>query len=499
MKHAVFLLFLLLFGCAVAPSGNVTWRIVPQAIYRSGQDEGIEIVSVQQSSLRAVVSTSVNGEVIVLDLSQPGVLRSKARFDLGLSKAEQLTSVAFHPTADFFAAAIVVGSGPGRLQIHSATTGRLLDQATVGIWPDAVVFSPNGAHAVIANEAEPFLFDRNQQQFFSPQGSISLVRIAGNGKIRSVKQLALADLTDRPGIVQKQFGRYLERSVDWNGDGIISEELDFDGNGKIEEQTVLLGRFAGEDVLGIETKGEREIRIPLGNNSPDILEPEYAAVSRDSKKAYITLQEANAVVVVDLIKERIVDYIGLGMTRHQADIEDNDSVEFDHNILALREPDGIAVTADGRYFITADEGDTVPKASKEKPEKPLGGGRTVSVFDARTGVLLGDTGNQIDSAAYAHEVYPENRSGNKGSEPEMLTAFELQGKQMLAVGLERADAVVLISLVNPLHPRVEALAPIPGNGAKGPEGIAHYVVEGQHYLLTANEKNGTVTSFRITR
>jgi hypothetical protein len=85
------------------------------------------------------------------------------------------------------------------------------------------------------------------------------------------------------------------------------------------------------------------------------------------------------------------------------------------------------------------------------------------------------------------------------SEPEMLVSFDLDGIPYVAVGMERSGSVELISLADPLHPKVIALGKIVGDEKKSPEGIAHFVVDGEHYLLTANEMNGTVECFKIVR
>ncbi len=85
------------------------------------------------------------------------------------------------------------------------------------------------------------------------------------------------------------------------------------------------------------------------------------------------------------------------------------------------------------------------------------------------------------------------------SEPEMLVSFDLDGIPYVAVGMERSGAVELISLADPLHPKVIALGKIAGDENKSPEGIARFVVDGEHYLLTANEMNGTVECFKIVR
>ncbi len=490
-----------LTGCTLAPVPPATgnWGIEPVSLYDSGHDKGTEIVSVQQSTLRAVLSNFETGEVDVLNVSHPQYVHREARFNLKLSKGEELTSVAFHPSLDMFAAVIDAGNRPGRLEIRSATTGILIDRVVVGFGPDAVVFSEDGNLAMIANEGEDFLFEPLSKQFFTPEGSISIVRLDKSGLINSHKNLELANAINYEGFVVSKGGRFMEREIDWNGDGIISKTMDFDGNGKIDKKKVLLGCFEGQDVYGMETKGEQKILIPIKTHSPALLEPEYIAISPDAKKAYVTLQEDDAVAVVDLISEQVISYYGLGATQHKTDARYDGWVKFDQSMTGLREPDGIATVDNGRYFVTADEGDTDSDASTPTDGQPTSGGRSVSVFDAATGALLGDTGNQLDEIAFANKVYPERRSSKKGSEPEMLVALELDGIPYVAVGMERAGSVGLISLADPFHPKVVALGKVGGDENKSPEGIAHFVVDGEHYLLTANEMSGTVECFKIVR
>lgn len=488
---------LFLTSCASAPSTSNRWNIDGISIYDSGREKGTEIISVQQSSLRAVISNFDAGESDILDISQPSHLKRIARFSLNLAKGEELTSVAFHPSLDVFAAVIDSGNNPGRLEIHSATNGSLIDQINVGYGPDAVVFSEDGNLAMIANEGEDFWFDRSKKEFFTPEGSISIIRFTENGRISRHKLLKLANMSLHKGLIITEGGRFLEREVDWNGNGVIDKKVDFDGNGTIDNQKRMkLGLFEGYDVYGVESKGETKILIPIKTHSPALLEPEYISITPDASKAFVTLQEDDAVAVVDLDSEQIINYFGLGVTKHKTDDRYEGWVKFDHSMVGLREPDGITTIDNGRYFITADEGDTNSDDSIASSHT-LSGGRSVSVFDATTGALVGDTGNQLDETAFANHVYPERRSGNKGSEPEMLVSFELNNEPYVAVGMERAASVELISLSDPAHPKVISLGKIAGDEDKSPEGIAHFVLNEEHYLLTANEMNGTVECFRI--
>ncbi|MCV6605695.1 MAG: hypothetical protein OIF34_10345, partial [Porticoccaceae bacterium] len=235
---------------------------------------------------------------------------------------------------------------------------------------------------------------------------------------------------------------------------------------------------------------------------PEYLEPEYLAFSPDASELFVALQENNAVVVVDTARAQIARSFGLGVTNHMADTQDDGRVEFVNELSAFREPDGIALSSDGRWLLTADEGDTEPKASKVKAGQYAGGGRTLSLFDAASGELLGDTGNQLDAMAHAAGVYPDGRSDNKGAEPESVVYLELGDVPYGVVTLERADALALVNISNPRKPMVESLVSLrtPNDKAKAyaPEGLALYRgADGRQYLLCANEKRGTVSVVQV--
>lgn len=492
---------LLMAGCADAPLRltKPSWALQPVSKYESGYQKGTEIISVQQASLKAILTNSKTGEIDVLDISRPEAIKRLARFNLGLRSGQELTSAAFHPRLPILAAVIDNGFDTGALQIRSALTGSLLQTLEVGNAPDAVIFSSDGSLVVIANEGEDFKFDPATRKFSSPEGSISVVDFDPLGRVTAHTLLNLPDLTELKGFSMGYF-RYLARPVDWNGDGKIEEMMDFNGDGKITDSQSVLGHFHSEKVVGVERRGEKEILIPIKRLTPDSLEPEFIAITPDNLKAYVTLQENNVVAVVDLQQKSLVDYFDLGISRHAADLKHDGRVDFSDQLLALREPDGIVMAGDnGKYFITADEGDSeiVNLYGKVNKTTPRSGGRTVSVFDAASGKLLGDTGNQLDTAARDQDAYNDKRSDNRGSEPEMLAAFAVNGTPLVAVNLDEAGVVELISLAEPAQPQVLALGRFPGKEKKGPEGIAHFQINNEHYLLTANEKNGTVECFKV--
>lgn len=470
--------------------------------FDAGRDGGTEVVSVQQGTARALLTDSVRGTVLVLSLADPARPTMTAELDLALAAGEELTSVAFHPTEDWFVAAVRAADpfAPGRLEVRDGTAGTTLATVPIGVWPDAVALSPDGVYAVVACEAEGRIYDKANRTVRNAPGSIAVVDLTDGPSSPTVRVLPLTDQTGTPGFVQADHRRDIDRKVDIDGDGRIADEIDWNGDGRITDHDFELGQFDGRAIEGNEEDGE-EITVPLTANTPDQLEPEGVAFGPDGRTAFVTLQENNGLAIVDVQAGRVTGYVGLGITSHPADTQKDGQVRFDDTLVALREPDGIALTASGLYLVTADEGDTGPKAAKVKGGRPAGGGRTVSVFRVDDGSFVGDTGNGLDVAAHELGLYPDKRSGHKGSEPEMVVAFDLGGVDHAAVTLERAGVVALISLADPTAPRVVAAAPCADGEASfesKPEGFAKFVApDGSLYLLCANEGDGTVSVFVV--
>jgi len=469
----------------------------------TGDKKGTEIISIQSTLMQAAVSNSIKGVVDIYSLATPEMPTLSLRIKLGLADGEQVTSVAFHPEYNYVIAAIQAASitANGRAEIYDAKTGNLLVTVSTGIGPDAVIIDPTGQFALIPNEGEQFSLNRTNNSYASADGSITLLRLNKEPSQINSTLIGLPDLTGTAGFVAAKHKRYLERGIDWNQDGEITEEpLDLNGNGKIDKESITVGTFRGIDVKAKEKNGEM-LMFPLVDNKPDVLEPEYAVFSADGKTAWVVLQENNGVVVIDTASAKITRVFGLGITTHAADLKDDDSIDFSSQLIALREPDGITLSSDGKYLITADEGDTEPKASKVE-FNAAGGGRTISIFDAQTGDFVGDTQNQIDEGVNKAGFYPESRSDNKGSEPEMVTHLALNGIEYVVAGLERANGVALISLANPSSPLVISIAAIDKTAEAGkiaPEGIAYFYDRkaDKHYIYTANEKNGSISIFEI--
>lgn len=440
-----------------APGGPPPRLVALPSVVTVG-GKGSETVGIQASTGRLAVSNSNEGSVEVYDLSRPERPALLAVHPLGLARGEEVTCVALHPRLDLFVTAIRAADPlrPGRLQAHSLSGGKLIGSAPVGIEPDSVYIDPTGRFALVANEAEAFEARAGGPR--SAPGSLTWIRLAADGGFARVEELALPDASGIEGFTRPEDGRTIERTV-----------------------------------------GSERLQIPLADASPALLEPEVVAFAPDGTRAVVTLQENNGVVLVDTTAPAVLGLWGLGKTRHLADLADDGQVRIDRLFEALREPDGVAFTPDGRYFVTADEGDTDPKASDLAPGLPGGGGRTLSVFDAHSGAFVGDTGAALDLGSAAIGAYPDDRSDNRGSEPEMVVCFFEAGRSFALVTLERADALALVDLADPARPLVCGVARTEGEGPHAPEGLAHYRdPSGRHFAYTANEESGRLGVFEVS-
>ncbi len=209
----------------------------------------------------------------------------------------------------------------------SATgTPSFLKKVTVGALPDGVAFSPNGKYLVVANEGE--LSNTFMKDGIDPEGSISIITINNGVPADTAVQLGFTD---------------------FNVGGKRASEL---------PSTVRIGR-------------------PGASVAQD-LEPEYVAISADSKTAFVTLQENNAVAEVDLVNAKITKIIELGFkdygSKYKIAASDRyagtSAAEYNNpktsatlknyaNLYGVYLPDGIATyTVNGKtYFLTANEGD----------------------------------------------------------------------------------------------------------------------------------------------
>lgn len=275
---------------------------------------------------------------------------------------------------------------------------------------------------------------------------------------------------------------------------------------------------------GVPTSGTH-----LRSNTGMDFEPEYIAVNEDATKAFVSLQEANAMAVLDLASQSFTKVIGLGakdfsQPGNQIDPLDDGVVSFlspSPVVKGLYMPDSVAAyeMRGKTYIVMANEGDfrednvdrsaassfgaTAPLnrlrvSNKDSSAGNLfaAGARSFSIRD-ESGNLVYDSGDILDKEANARGIYDDGRSRDKGVEPEGVTVLDIGGRTYAFIGLERTTkaAVAVFDITTPARSRFVDM--IVTDGDLSPEGLAAYHYRGDFYLAIANEVSNTTTLYRV--
>jgi hypothetical protein len=241
------------------------------------------------------------------------------------------------------------------------------------------------------------------------------------------------------------------------------------------------------------------------------LEPEFIAVSPDDSTAWVSLQENNALAIVDIASMSVIGIVSLGLKDHGHGEYALDPSNRDDRIHIKRwqtwgmyQPDGLAILEwDGvPYLVSANEGDArdydgfseeirvkdleldpaVYKPGTQDDDN-LGrlnsttadgdtdgdglvdmihsyGARSISIWDAGTGAQTYDSGKDLERRtaqalpAYFNSNNDDNdsfdsRSDDKGPEPEYVAVGEHGGQTYIFVGLERIGGVMVYRVISP--------------------------------------------------
>ncbi|MGP2435937.1 esterase-like activity of phytase family protein [Streptomyces sp. JW3] len=192
-----------------------------------------------------------------------------------------------------------------------------------------------------------------------------------------------------------------------------------------------------------------------GITEPTDPEPEYVSVNSRGQLV-VTLQENNGIVTIDLASGRITKAFSAGTaTVTGIDTVEDGVIDQTGSITDVpREPDAVG-WIDDRYLATANEGDW------------KGGTRGWTVFDSRTGKVVWDAGNSYEHLAARYGLLNEDRSENKGTEPEGLAVATYDGVRYAFVGSERSNFVAVYDLSEPTKPVFKQIL----ETTNGPEGL----------------------------
>ena len=377
----------------------------------------------------------------------------------------------------------------GKVVIFNTADNKEEKIITVGSLPDMITYTPDGKFILTANEGEP-----NAAYTVDPAGTVSIISVENNYAVTT---------------------------------------LDF--TPFVSQQSVLV--LNGLRIFG-----------PNANIVND-MEPEYITVSDDSRTAWVTIQENNALIKIDLNTQKITDIFPLGFKNYNLPGNEIDPSDRDNAInvraaaaFGMYQPDGIAILKDddgSQYLFTANEGDAreytgfseirrasavtldptaFPSASMLRQDAQLGrlnitttlgdtdgdrdydalyslGARSFSVWNTE-GKLVFDSKSDLDRRCIAAGLYDDARSDDKGAEPEGIAIGKVGVKKVLFVGLERADAVAVYDVTNPKNPVFLQLL----RCGDAPEGVLFIAAKDsptqKSLLVVSSENDGVIKVYQ---
>lgn len=453
-----------------------------------GGETSAEISAYDPSAKKLfVVSNEGGAKVEVLDLTNyPTITKLKT---LSFPTNAGINSVAVSNGLLAIALDGANKQGNGDVVVLKTATLEEVKKITVGAMPDMVTFSPDGNYILSANEGEP-----NDDYTVDPNGTISIINVKDNYSVKT---------------------------------------LDF---AAFESQKANL-TAGGFRIYGLKASFVQDI------------EPEYIAISSDSKKAYVTLQENNGVAEVDIAAGTITKINPLGirdisLAENAFDVSDKDGkiALATWPIKAFYLPDAISyfTTGGNAYIALANEGDTrawkgydeevrvkslkldptkFPTAATLQLDANLGrltvtkafgdtdndgdydelyatGGRSLSILNASTGALVANIGKDLEQHVIDAGKYDDDRSDNKGVEVEGVTVAVVNGKTLAFIGLERVDMITVYDVSTPASPKFVQMF----STGDAPEGVLFVKPKdspnGRSLIIVSSEGDGTVKFFQ---
>lgn len=476
-------------------------------------------VRAQQLRLEIVADTFVEGgvEIVLYDPAHDRIhaIGASGRMVVGFDEstcAEVLRTATFSETQDWEATSIALdpaGRGfgvvswvpsppdavPGMVQVIDLATGDPVWQFTIGFHPDCLMFSPDGRFLYAANEGEPHTTDHI--------GAISVADLRGIRAIEdfagfnSVRTYPIDDLNLGEG-VRLDGLRITPEHGDYPGVNIEPEYIAASDGGA----WVSLQENNGLAYFDIEQRKWTRV-IPLAPLSFAFDPSETDGARLHSGEGFGLLALPDTIARYEQLGRSYIVTANEGEKTAGHELRIGDAVEaglIDPARIAALERDfgDLEASGVGRLFISTIDGDVDGDGDLDIlcPQ----GGRSVSIIDEETGVVVWNSGPQIEllTAMMFPDQYNagDSRSDRAGPEPEGIALKAHGGRTLMAVGLERTNAVMLYDVTNPYAPAfLDAVAL--SSECQGPEGLSIFEREQRLFLAVASEEGGCLTIYEI--
>ncbi len=539
--------------------------------YETGQfdESAAEIVDFDPATKRAFVVNANSGQIDVLDASSPAAPTLINSLDVA---ADVAAAIAGLDVADLGAAnSVAVNSGRVAVAIEAdtkqdngyvafySTDGTFVSAVEAGALPDMVTFTPDGAKVLAANEGEP-----NGDYSVDPEGSITIVDISGGIAGLSAANVTQLSLNSAPLIGGVRISaKSASQGQDLEPEYIVVSDDSRTAFAILQENNAVAEIDLTNDTVNrIVALGYKDFSIP-GNeldasNRDDAVNirnwPVFGVYMPDGADAYtvngttylVTANEGDgreyltdAVDKADCTAQGGFDFDD-GDCFHYLDevrikdINDDFGANFDAGLLARLPANFEDDEQLGRLKVITDLGTSGACSSLATTGQPGAdctyealyayGARSFTIWNTNTMQPVFDSGNAFEVItanryglfgfnASNDDNEGDDRSDDKGPEPEAVEIGVIDGKTYAFIGLERVGGIMVYNISNPEAPAfvqyinerdftiADAEADFELVGDLGPEAIK-FVSQADSptsrpMLIVGNEVSGTTSFYDI--
>ena len=527
-------------GQLPARADEATLKITEISSIASGDGEGsAEIATYHAGSKRIFATNGVKNTIDIFDISNVADPKKVGSVDLS-PYGNDVTSVA--AGKDVVIAAVLVSEKFSATGVPTTTNGKIVvfDTAgkvlsapdVLGVLPDSVTFAPNGTTALVAIEAQPVCAkddpataakeDADYTKASDPVGGVTVVDLSNPAspvlKFAGFDQFTVAQMRAK-GIavssvvnnVSKDFEPEFVSAVDDNYAYVTIQEAN--AIGKLNIQTATF-----EDVTrAFESKvskvardtsdrdsgaGPRTYSHVVGASQPDAI----AAFKKGSGNYFLTANEGDAreytclnddarAASLKVDPRRFPDWktlssnAALGRAKVNPTMGDKDG-DGDIDTIHLRGSNSMTMYRNG--LAIWDSGDLLDQIQ-------------IQAF----GVANINGSHSLSSDKATMNYVGQDRSDDKGAEPEGVAVGMVGDRRIAVLGLERMSALAVFDITRPLAPVfVEWLQMLPAKATPAkdvkywsPEGIVFVPADkspsGKALIITSYELSGSLSIHEI--
>lgn len=258
MKQITLLMCATLLLIVSGNAQNITLNHL--ASYQTGVEESAETVAYSPANNYAYFTNSATNTLSIVNVSTPNAPTLVTTVNLAAYGAGP-NSVAVHGNMVAVAMEDAVKQNNGKV-VFFDLNGTYVNAITAGALPDMLTFTPDGTKVLVANEGEP-----SKDYTNDPEGSVTVINVSTGAASATATTINFTAYNNKKASLINKGVRIFGN----NGTATVAQDL----------------------------------------------EPEYITVTPDNK-AYVNCQENNALIVINLSNNSILDILPLGYKNHNS-------------------------------------------------------------------------------------------------------------------------------------------------------------------------------------